>query len=85
MFWSAAWLYRATGQAQYRTDYNAHWTQFGMASRPSEISWDNKQAGAQILLARIDGSAQFVNAAQAFCNWVVLDAPRTPLNLVFLR
>lgn len=84
LFWSAAWLYRATNSAQYRTDYNNFWNQFGMGSRPSEISWDDKQAAAQILLAKIDGSQQFVNAAQAFCNWVVLQAPRTPLNLVFL-
>lgn len=55
-----------------------------MSTRPSEISWDDKQAGAQILLAKIDGSHQFVSAAQEFCDWVVLQAPRTPLNLVFI-
>ncbi len=84
MFWSAAWLYRATGTAQYRTDYNNFLTQFGLSSRPSEISWDDKQAAGQILLAKIDGSHQFVSAAQAFCDWVILQAPRTPQNLVFL-
>jgi len=55
-----------------------------MSSRPSEISWDNKQALTQILLSNIDGAHQFVSAAQAFCDWVVLQAPRTPLNLVFM-
>lgn len=84
MFWAAAWLYRATGAAQYRNDYNNFWNQFGMNSRPSEFSWDNKQAGAQILLASIDGSAHFRTAAQNFCDWVVYNAPRTPRGLVFL-
>lgn len=84
MLWAAAWLFRATNNELYRTHYLAHWTNFGLSSRPSEISWDNKQALAQILLARIDGSHQFVSAALAFCDWVVLQAPRTPLGLVFL-
>ncbi|XP_037042777.1 endoglucanase E-4-like [Bradysia coprophila] len=84
LFYSAAWMYRATGNAQYRTDYNNFWHQFGMSTRPLEISWDDKQAAGQILLAKIDGSHQFVSAAQAFCDWVVLQAPRTPRNLVFI-
>lgn len=55
-----------------------------MSSRPSEISWDNKQAMAQILLTYVDGGAQYRTAAQAFCDWVVNGAPRTPQRLVFL-
>jgi len=81
--WAAAWLYRATLNEQYHTDYLNHWTAFGLSSRPSEFSWDTKQAAVQVLLAR-HGSHQFVSAAQEFCDWVVLQAPRTPLGLVWL-
>lgn len=82
--WAAAWLYRATNNPLYQTHYNNHWTQFGLHTRPSELSWDTKQAAAQILLARIDGAHQFTSAATAFCDWVVTQAPRTPQGLVFL-
>jgi len=84
LFYAAAWLYRATGNIVYRNHYNAFWTEFGLAGTPSEISWDNKQALGQILLARIDGSPQFVTAGTNFCNWVINQSPRTPLGLVFL-
>lgn len=41
-------------------------------------------AQAQVLLAKIDGSDQYLNAARAFCDWFVYDAPRTPKGLVFI-
>jgi len=82
--WAAAWLYRATHEDKFRVDYNRWWTEFNLGTRPSEASWDLKQAQAQILLAKIDGSAQFVNAARAFCDWVVNDVPRTPRGLAFI-
>ncbi len=82
--WAAAWLYRATREEKFRQDYTRWWTEFSLSGRPSEASWDWKQAHAQILLAKIDGSTQYVNAAQAFCDWVVNTAPRTPKGLVFI-
>lgn len=36
------------------------------------------------MLAKIDGSAQYVNAAKAFCDWAADEAPKTPLGLTFL-
>lgn len=77
-------MFRATGNPQYRTDYNNFWHEFGLSGRPLEISWDDKRGAAQILLAKIDGAHQFTSAAQSFCDWVVLQAPRTPRNLVFI-
>jgi endoglucanase len=82
--WAAAWLYRATHEDKFRVDYNRWWTEFNLGTRPSEASWDLKQAQAQILLAKIDGSPQFVNAARAFCDWVVYEVPRTPRGLAFI-
>lgn len=82
--WAAAWLFRATGVERYRTEYNQWWVQFNLSTRPSEASWDLKQAQAQALLAKIDGSPQFVTAATNFCNWLVNEVPRTPLGLAHL-
>lgn len=84
LFWAAAWLYRATGREQYRIDYNRYWTEFGLNYRPGGFGWDDKLAGAQILLAKIDGSPQYINASQDFCDYMIDEAPRTPLGLVYL-
>ncbi|KAG4076480.1 hypothetical protein HA402_014444 [Bradysia odoriphaga] len=82
--WAAAWLYRATGREQFKEDCNRFWTEFDLSVRPKEVSWDNKLAGAQVLLAKIDGSPKYVTAARNFCDWVVKEAPKTPLGLVYL-
>jgi len=82
--WSAAWLFRASGDIKYKTDYAKWWAEFGLSGRPSEASWDWKQAHVQVLLARIDGASQYTNAARTYCDWVVNTAPKTPKGLVFL-
>jgi len=82
--WAAGWIWRATGEDSYQTDYNRWWTEFNLNYRPGEVSWDLKLAQAQTLLAKIDGDAKFVNAAKTFCDWVVYNATKTPRGLVFL-
>lgn len=82
--WSAAWLYRATGDSYYRQDCTKWWAEFNLNYRPESASWNVKVAQAQVLLAKIDGSVQYVNAARTFCDWVVNEAPKTPKGLVFL-
>lgn len=42
-------------------------------------------AQAQVLLANIDGSVEYVNAAREFCDYMVYNAPKTPKGLVFIR
>lgn len=84
LLWSAAWLYRATNQQTYQQDYTKWWTEFALSYRPNSADWNTKTAQAQVLLAKIDGSVQYVNAARAFCDWFVNDAPKTPKGLVFL-
>lgn len=39
---------------------------------------------AQVFLAKIDGSDQYLNAACVLCDWAVNDAPRAPLGLLYL-
>ncbi|RZC92753.1 hypothetical protein C5167_007813 [Papaver somniferum] len=49
LLWAAAWLYKASGDRKYLSfvSDNQGWSQ-----SVSEFSWDNKLAGAQVLLAK---------------------------------
>ncbi|XP_059624657.1 endoglucanase 24-like [Cornus florida] len=55
LLWAASWLYHATGDQLYLGYVT---TQNGMAfanwGSPSWFSWDNKLAGTQVLLARVN-------------------------------
>jgi len=82
--WSAAWLYRATENAKYLEDVERHWNEFGLNGKPQEFGWDDKKAGLQVLLAKITGDAVYVDAARAFCDFIVNDIPRSPLGLAFI-
>lgn len=72
-----------TGDLKYKQDYEQWWTEFGLDKSPLEVSWDNKLAQAQVLLAKVDGSQKYVDAAKKFCDWAVNEAPRTPKGLIF--
>ncbi|XP_049936441.1 endoglucanase-like isoform X4 [Nymphaea colorata] len=51
LLWAAAWLFKASKSEKYLTyvDSNQAW------SEPvSEFSWDNKYAGAQVILSKVD-------------------------------
>ena len=49
MTWGAAWLFRATKDAKYLNIANS----YGTANAPDIFSWDNKYAGAYVLLSRV--------------------------------
>jgi hypothetical protein len=51
--WSAAWLYRATNEAKYKTDVDKHWSQFNLGSKSQQFSWDDKKPGLQVLMAKL--------------------------------
>ncbi|KAL8170674.1 hypothetical protein V2J09_022478 [Rumex salicifolius] len=53
LIWAAAWLYKATGTSKY---LNYVTSNQGWSSVVSEFSWDNKHAGAQTLLSKVDCS-----------------------------
>lgn len=82
--WAAAWLLRATGEQSYQTDVEKHFNEFDLSRRPDEFAWDNKAAGVQVLMAKITQQANYRQQAEAFCNYIVRQAPRTPKGLVFL-
>ncbi|CAI5516534.1 unnamed protein product [Closterium sp. Naga37s-1] len=54
LLWAAAWLYRATGDEAYLQYIQRNDAQLGGSTQQlSEFSWDNKYAGAQLLLTEL--------------------------------
>ncbi|CAI5512441.1 unnamed protein product [Closterium sp. Naga37s-1] len=91
LLWAAGWLYRATTDQQYLGYIRANKDALkGAATTAKMFSWDDKFAGAQVLLSQLalvagDSSMQaYADQAQRFmCN--VLAGSKTPGGLlVFL-
>lgn len=61
--WSAAWLYRATGESSYLDDAREHFAAASPNPNWSQ-SWGGKINGAACLLAGLTGEAQFRNAVE---------------------
>ncbi|CAG0886961.1 unnamed protein product [Darwinula stevensoni] len=83
--WAAAWLYRATRETSYLNDAERKYVEFGLDDRPSEFSWDDKNAGVQVLLAVLTGKTKYKTAVKTFCDYMVNEVPRTPKGLVFIQ
>lgn len=82
--WSASWLYRASNDVAYLNDAKVFYSQFGLSSNPWEFSWDSKEPGVQIMLARLTGETQYKTAVKAFCDSKV-NQPKTPKGLLFVN
>jgi hypothetical protein len=50
LLWGAAWLFKASNDTAY-LQYVVN--NRGLSSEMNEFSWDNKNAGAQILLSKV--------------------------------
>lgn len=72
--------------AVYLANAKSLWNEYYLGYTPQGFGWDDKLAGAQILLARLAGTSEpeYVTAAENFCSWVRNNATRTPLGLIFL-
>ena len=57
---------------------NIHWS-------PTEFSWDNKQAGAAVLLAQLTADHRYIHQTADFCQRMTDTIPRTPAGLVFIQ
>ncbi|CAA7410120.1 unnamed protein product [Spirodela intermedia] len=92
LLWAAAWLYKATKESRFLrflTDNQ------GWSTRMNEFSWDNKYAGAQVLLAKeyvggATGLARYKSDADSFvCSLMPRSSSRqirtTPGGLLFTR
>jgi len=83
--WGAAWLAKATGPKASK-NYLKKAEQLALKMQyPSELSWDNKWRGVQILLADLTKKAKYKNDVQGFCNNLVNNQQRTPQGMVFIQ
>lgn len=80
LVWGAAWLYRATREAQYLDSVNANWAAVDWVQGP--LTWDNKGAGAKVLMAVISKDAKFQTAARTWADGI-LKAGSTPDGLIW--
>ncbi|TYI83514.1 hypothetical protein E1A91_D05G298200v1 [Gossypium mustelinum] len=77
LLWGAAWLFRATNDAYY---YNFLKT-LGADDQPDIFSWDNKYAGAHVLLSRMallgkdKNFEQFKQEAESFMCRILPNSP----------
>ena len=78
--WAAAWLLKATGDKQYQTEAEKHFTEFSkqLTGRPLQFGWDDKTAGVQVLMAELTKDAKYKNMVKAYCDWLVNEAPKSP-------
>jgi len=84
LLWSAAWLAKATGESKYLDKAKSFFSQFeDVQGVPSEFSWDNKVAGAQILMYELTGESKYKTAVQAFLNYL-WKGDHTPKGLIWI-
>ncbi|CAI5478732.1 unnamed protein product [Closterium sp. Yama58-4] len=92
LLWAAAWLQRATGEAQYLAFVRKNnETLQGATTAMNAFSWDNKFAGAQILLSKVFFKARdpalygYQLRANDFVCATVVRGTRTPGGLLFVQ
>lgn len=77
LLWGAAWLLRATNEAFYFNFINS----LGGGDQPDIFSWDNKYAGAHVLLARrylLNKDERFESFNQMAQNFMCKTLPYSP-------
>ncbi|KAK7259897.1 hypothetical protein RIF29_25512 [Crotalaria pallida] len=77
LLWGAAWLFRATNGVKY---YNLV-KSLGFDDQPDIFSWDNKYAGAHVLLSRralLNGDKNFDQYKQEAENFICKILPNNP-------
>ncbi|CAI5950928.1 unnamed protein product [Closterium sp. NIES-64] len=91
LLWAAVWLYRATGERRYLDYIVTNEKQLGgTQSSVQNFSWDNKYAGAQVLLAkeylrRQDPALElYLKRAKDFVCGTVVRGIRSPGGMLFL-
>ena len=81
LLWSAAWLYKATGDSFYLSKCN----EFFENKDVNEFSWDNKYIGATILLAQLTGEDRYISKAASFCDKMADSHQKTPMGMVWIQ
>lgn len=89
MAWGAAWLYRATDDATYKTAAAKHITDFkigestpGGSSQPLQVFWNDKTAAVLILMAKLTNDTVYTNYAKAYADFLLNKATKSPKGMV---
>ena len=78
MVWSAAWLYKATGEDIYLQKAIDFYQEFDFEGATGAfLSWDDKLSAAQVLLAELTEDISFIQDAENACQFNI-DFPRSP-------
>ena len=71
LIWSAAWLYKATGKAEYLAKAEQMYASRAQTWTSWAFDWSDKLPGAQLLLYQITGKDVYKNDVQAFCDYAM--------------
>jgi len=84
LVWAAVWLAKATGEQEYLNKAEGFYNQFPEnQGRPGEFSWDDKTAGAQLLLFELTQDEKYRSNVQAFLDFL-WTCDTTPKGLIWL-
>lgn len=83
LIWSALHLYKATGDASYLSKAEDMYASRSQTWTPWSFDWDNKLAGAQLMLYEITGKELYYKDVQQFCDSALL-VDRSPGGQTFL-
>ena len=67
LIWAAAWLYKATEDSSYLTLAESKYSSRSPGV-PWAFDWDDKTAGAQLLLYQLTNKASYKADVEAFCD-----------------
>ena len=89
--WGAAWLYRATGEEKYLEKYNiiadaeyAVYDPRKFTECREPISWDDKRAGAYILIAQLTKEEKRIKECYDYSDEII-SQPKTPGGLWYSK
>ena len=60
MLWGAAWLRRASGDERYLDYIQSNAKSLGADENINEFGWDNKHAGLNVLVSKVQSNLQFL-------------------------
>ena len=86
LVWGAAWLYKSTQDNSYLQKAEQYFTQFGTGNTGWAFSWDEKNAGAQMLLYELTGKSVYKVAIERSLDaWLSPggSVPHTPKGLAW--
>jgi endoglucanase len=84
LIWGAAWLYKATNDSTYKTLAEKAYDEFPLKETPKQFGWDDKNVGANVLLAQLTGTARYKTVVENYATYVRTTAPKSPKGMVYL-